>query len=169
MGTKTKIALGSVVALFVIGGIASSAEDEAPDEVTSAQENVDRKEQPKRDKSKAPKSSAPESEEPEPEPEPEPQVSAGEENALRSAESYLDYTAFSKSGLAKQLKFEGYTESEAQYAVNNIDADWNEQAVASAKSYLEYTSFSRSGLIQQLKFEGFTQEQAEFGVNGAGL
>jgi hypothetical protein len=81
----------------------------------------------------------------------------------------LDYTAFSRSGLIDQLKFEGFNQDDATYAVDALNVDWNEQAAQSAASYLDYTSFSRSGLIDQLVFEGFTQSQAEYGVNTTGL
>lgn len=57
-------------------------------------------------------------------------------------------------GLIKQLEFEGFDNSDATYAVENIGIDWREQAVKMAENYLEYTAFSRSGLIEQLKFEG---------------
>ena len=95
-------------------------------------------------------------------------ISLGEKNALRSAKSYLNYTAFSKKGLIEQLKFEGFSDSEANYAVNNVNVDWNEQAAKCAENYLRYTSFSKQGLIDQLKFEGFTQEQAEYGATAVG-
>jgi colicin import membrane protein len=42
----------------------------------------------------------------------------GQENARRSVESYLDYSAFSRSGLIEQLEFEGYTAQQAVYGVN---------------------------------------------------
>ncbi len=92
-------------------------------------------------------------------------ATTGEKNALESAKSYLSFTAFSKSGLIEQLEYEGYTYSEAKYAVDNCGADWYEQAALSAKRYLDFTSFSRSGLIEQLEYEGFTTEQAEYAVN----
>lgn len=99
----------------------------------------------------------------------EPEMTAGQKNALASAEQYLDYSAFSKSGLVKQLKFEKFSEKDAVFAVNQLDANWNEQAALSAEQYLDTSSFSRDGLITQLKFEGYTQEQAEYGVKQAGL
>lgn len=92
----------------------------------------------------------------------------GEKNALEKAHSYLSFSAFSKEGLIKQLNFEGFSAEEAQYAVDNCGADWNEQAALKAKSYLDFTSFSRSGLIKQLEFEGFTTEQAEYGATAVG-
>jgi len=102
-------------------------------------------------------------------PAPESQFTRSEENAVRSAESYLSFSAFSRSGLIDQLEFEGFTSDEATRGVNSITVDWNDQAWKSAESYLGFSSFSRSGLIDQLLFEGFTQSQATFGVDKAGL
>ena len=94
-------------------------------------------------------------------------ATASQRNALRAAESYLEYSAFSKSGLEKQLKFEGFSSSAARYGATHCGANWYHQAARAARAYLEYTSFSRSGLQQQLEFEGFTPAQARFGVNRA--
>ena len=94
-------------------------------------------------------------------------VTSGEKNALSKARSYLDYSAFSYSSLVEQLKYEGFTESEAKYGADHCGADWYEQAVKKAKEYLAYSSFSRSHLIEQLEYEGFTAAQAEYGVNKA--
>ena len=100
---------------------------------------------------------------------PAPAESVSQSNARQSAADYLDYSAFSRSGLIKQLAFEGFSTADATYGVDALGADWNEQAAKSAASYLEYSSFSRSGLIDQLVFEGFTRAQAEFGVSTTGL
>lgn len=96
------------------------------------------------------------------------ETTIGMKNALKTAKSYLKYSAFSYTGLIKQLEFEKYTHDEAVYAANNCGADWNEQAVKSAKSYLAYSSFSREGLIDQLEYEGFTYAQALYGVEAVG-
>lgn len=96
-------------------------------------------------------------------------MTVSQENAISQAKSYLDYTAFSKTGLIEQLEFEGYSNEDATFAVNNITVDWNEQAVQKAKDYLDYSSFSKSGLIDQLVFEGFTQEQATQAANQMGF
>jgi hypothetical protein len=98
-----------------------------------------------------------------------PKESPAQENARESAEKYLDVSAFSRIGLIKQLKFEGYSDKDAAYGVDAQKADWNKQAAAKAQEYLDASSFSRSGLIGQLKFEGFTPAQAEYGVNKVGL
>ena len=41
-----------------------------------------------------------------------------------------------------QLEFEGYTNSEAIYAVENCGADWNEPALKKAKDYMDFSAFS---------------------------
>lgn len=92
-----------------------------------------------------------------------------QQNALRAAASYLEYTAFSRTSLIEQLEFEEYSKKDATWAVDRVTVDWNEQAVKSAESYLDYTAFSRKGLIDQLVFEGFTRKQAEHGVSKTGL
>ena len=97
-----------------------------------------------------------------------PSPTTGEKNALRSAREYLNFSAFSYTGLIKQLEYEGYSTEEATYAADNCNANWNEQAAKSAKEYLDISSFSRQGLIDQLIYEGYTQEQAEYGVTQNG-
>jgi Host cell surface-exposed lipoprotein len=92
-----------------------------------------------------------------------------QQNAVKMAQDYLEYSAFSRSGLIDQLKFEGFSTADATYGVDKLNANWNEQAAKKAQDYLKYSSFSRSGLIAQLKFEGFTAQQAEYGVKQTGL
>lgn len=86
-------------------------------------------------------------------------ATVGEKNALKKAQSYLSFMAFSESGLVEHLKFEGFSDAEAQYGAANCGADWNEQAAKKAESYLDLMSFSREGIIEQLEFEGFTHER----------
>jgi hypothetical protein len=106
-----------------------------------------------------------------PAPKPKPTMTTSQQNAVQSAEDYLDYSAFSKKGLIEQLSSssgEGFPRADAKFAVSHIDVDWNEQAVKSAKEYLENDSFSRSGLLEQLSSsagEGFTLGQAEHAVS----
>jgi hypothetical protein len=90
-------------------------------------------------------------------------------NARQKAAEYLKYMSFSRSGLIKQLEYEGFTQQDATYGVDALHVDWNQQAARKAGEYLKYMSFSRSGLIQQLVYEGFTQQQAEYGVSTTGL
>ena len=97
------------------------------------------------------------------------------ENALESAEGYLDYSAFSRLGLIDQLSSdygEGFAVADATWAVDQTHADWKAQAVKSAKGYLDMSSYSRQGLIDQLSSpygEQFTVEEATYAVNKIGL
>lgn len=91
----------------------------------------------------------------------------GEENALRSAQAYLEFSAFSYKGLIRQLEYEGYAKTEAIYAALTCGANWNEQAFKSAQAYLSFMSFSYDGLVDQLEYEGFTAEQAAYGATKA--
>lgn len=92
-------------------------------------------------------------------------------NAVRAAQDYLDYTAFSRQGLISQLvTIDDYSSADATYAVDGLSVDWNEQAAKSAQDYLDYTAFSRSGLTDQLtSIDGYTPAQAAYGVAQTGL
>lgn len=90
---------------------------------------------------------------------------SSQRNAVRAAKGYLDYAAFSRQGLIKQLEFEKYSNADAKYAVDQTGADWNEQAAKTAISYLDYSAFSKQELIKQLEFDGYTSEQAISGVD----
>lgn len=94
--------------------------------------------------------------------------SLSQQNALSTAMSYLDYTAFSHDGLIDQLEFEGYSTEDATWAADNCGANWNDQALSCALDYLDYTAFSYTGLIDQLEYEGFTTDQATYGADNCG-
>lgn len=107
-----------------------------------------------------------------------PALTLAQENAVRSAESYLSFTAFSKKGLIEQLTSEygeGFEVADAKFAVKYLEendlVDWNAEAVEAAESYLELSSFSRSGLYDQLTSEygsGFTDKQAKHALTAVG-
>ncbi len=166
-------ALGLIASIGVSAGLGALSS-----EVSKQVENTSIS-QPEAPKAEEPKVArpAPEAEEPvaaepvpepEPEPEPEPAMTIGQSNAVRSAQQYLNYTAFSRTGLIDQLVFESFSTEDATFAVDHVSPDWNLQAAKSAQQYLDYTSFSRQSLIDQLIFEGYTPEQAEHGVNAVG-
>ena len=99
-------------------------------------------------------------------------VSVEHQNAVRAAQSYLQFLPFSRKGLIRQLSSsDGYPQDVATLAVDSLDIDYNEQAARSAQNYLENVAFSRKGLIDQLESNavGFSHEQATHGVNAAGL
>ena len=69
---------------------------------------------------------------------PENNFTPGQENAIAKAQSYLDYTGFSKKGLIEQLEFNQFSTADATFAVEHLEAnggvDWNEQAVKKARA-----------------------------------
>ena len=92
------------------------------------------------------------------------------EQAVASAESFLNVIAFSEKGLIRQLESDitGFTHDQAVYALSVVGpgVDWNEQAVKKAESYLNIKAFSRKDLIRQLENgELFTHEQAVYGAD----
>lgn len=86
-------------------------------------------------------------------------------NALSKAESYLGWAGMSEQGLREQLEFEEYPSDAIDYALANVDVDYNEQALAKAESYDDWASMSDSQLYDQLIFEGFTDEQAQYALD----
>ena len=102
-------------------------------------------------------------------------LTTSQQNARRSAESYLEFTGFSREGLIKQLSSEHgdqYSVEDATAAVDSLVVDWNEQAARSAESYLSMMGFSCKGLIDQLSSEHgdkYTVEQATYGATKAGI
>jgi len=95
-------------------------------------------------------------------------------NAVRSAESYLSFSGFSRAGLIEQLSSpfgDQYNVADATVAVDSLDVNWDAQAVRSASQYLQLSGFSCQGLIDQLSSEygdKFTIAQARYGSQQAG-
>ena len=118
----------------------------------------------------APKPTQPQPAKPSPKPtKTAPALTASQEQAIGTAQDYLDYQSFSRKGLIGQLKFEGFSTKDATFGVDYLKVNWSLQAVGVAKNYLEDQHFSRAGLIDQLEYEGFTHAQAVYGVTKAGL
>lgn len=169
-------ALGTLTVIGVaasLGGSPEPAATKLPGTVTTTSAPTTAPPAPKATPTQPPKTTAPVVE-PEVTTE-KPSMTASQEQAVGSAESYLEFKAFSRKGLIQQLSSkygEGFSKADATYAVDHITVNWNEQAAKSAESYLEMQHFSRSGLIQQLESsvgEGFTHKQAVYGVSKAGL
>ncbi len=100
-----------------------------------------------------------------------PEISREFQNALKSAQNYVDLMPFSEKGLYDQLTAEygeQFPAEAAQYAIENVDVDYNAEALESAKNYQETMPMSDSGLYDQLTSEygeKFTAEQAQYAIN----
>lgn len=165
--SRKKLVIGGIVAVLAIGIIGAAAG--SPDEPEPSKAPVVAVESPVVTEAPVVDVTPEPTAEPEPTatPEPEDDLTASQRNAIDKAESYLAYTAFSRSGLIDQLVFEDFPKADAEFAVDALDVDWDEQAYLKALSYLEYGSFSLSGLIDQLEFEGFSKSQAKYGATKA--
>ena len=169
-----KIALGIVLGfvLLVVGCTALILEtDNSTDDVdnpTTQEEKV--KEEPVKEDKEEP-AEKPKEETQEPVAQEEEAVPFEYEQALKSAQNYVDALHFSRQGLKQQLTSEygsGFSEEAAEYALEHVDVDYKEEAVEAAQSYLDAMSFSREGLKQQLTSEygsGFTEEEAEYALD----
>ncbi len=95
-----------------------------------------------------------------------------DQQAVDAANGYLsEGQGFSEQGLLSQLTSSagsGFTQAQAEFAVNYLHPDWDAQAADAAKGYLQLGGFSQASLLQQLTSSagsGFTQAQAEYAVN----
>ncbi|AST20777.1 MULTISPECIES: Ltp family lipoprotein [Corynebacterium] len=93
------------------------------------------------------------------------------QNALTKADRYANRQHMSQARLYRQLTSdvgEGFTEEAAQYAIENVNADWNANALVKARNYQERQAMSVDRIYRQLTSEhseGFTPEQAQYAID----
>jgi hypothetical protein len=99
-------------------------------------------------------------------------MTVSQQQAVDAAQEYLtEGEGFSYEGLLQQLTSSagnGFSKSDAQFAIGYLSPDWDQQAVEAAKGYLTEGGFSQSSMTQQLTSSygsGFTQAQAEYAVS----
>ena len=91
--------------------------------------------------------------------------------ALHSAETYANDMNMSKAAILDQLTSDAgdkFAQSDAQYAVDHVKADWNKNALKSAESYQKDQDMSTEEIRDQLTSpdgDQFTQEQADYAIN----
>lgn len=150
-----KTALIVVAVLLVIGAFGSAGSDESSSAPRSNQGgNVEQVKQP--------------------EPEPEPDVPREYKSALKKAETYSEKMHMSKQGIYDQLTSEygeQFSAEAAQYAIDNLQADFNENALEKAKTYQETMDMSPEAIRDQLTSEygeKFTKEEADYAIANLG-
>ncbi|QHM53364.1 Ltp family lipoprotein [Pediococcus acidilactici] len=98
-------------------------------------------------------------------------VSTEFKNALKTAKDYSDSMHMSKAGIYEQLSSdagEQFSAAAAQYAVDNLKADYNKNALMTAKDYQDSMHMSPEEIRDQLASEAgdqFTQAEADYAVN----
>ncbi|BAL62161.1 Ltp family lipoprotein [Melissococcus plutonius] len=91
-------------------------------------------------------------------------------SALQKSKTYVEIMNMSKAKLYNQLTSnvgEKFSEQAAQYAVDNIKADWNNNALKKAKIYQNQMNMSPETIRTQLisdAGEKFTSEEAAFAI-----
>lgn len=102
---------------------------------------------------------------------PEPKVSLEFRNALIKAETYSQTMHMSKRGIYDQLVSdygEQFPADAAQYAVNNVKADFKLNALEKAKTYQSQMSMSKKAIYDQLISEygeKFTPQEAQYAID----
>lgn len=92
-------------------------------------------------------------------------------SALRKAKTYSNSMHMSKISVYDQLTSEygeKFTQEAAQYAMDNLEADWNANALGKAKTYSDTMSMSKAGIYDQLVSEHgekFTPEEAQYAID----
>lgn len=91
--------------------------------------------------------------------------------ALKKAIEYNESMYMSKAALYDQLTSEygeNLSPESAQYAVDNLEADYNQNALEKAKTYSDEMYMSKLGIYDQLISEygeKFTQEEAQYAID----
>ncbi len=90
-------------------------------------------------------------------------------SAFRVAKEYLGFAPLSRQKLYEQLtEYENFSNDAAQYALNNLDVNYNVNALRSAREYLSYTDMSDDMLYDQLTSpygDAFTHSEAQYAFN----
>lgn len=92
-------------------------------------------------------------------------------SALRSAETYANNMYMSKRSIYEQLTSEygeGFPAEAAQYAIDNLVADWNYNALKTAETYAYSMDMSNAAIYEQLiseHGEKFTKEEAQYAID----
>lgn len=97
-----------------------------------------------------------------------PDVPQEYKSALAKAKTYSDMMHMSKQGIYAQLTSEAdqFKPEAAQYAVDNLQADYSANALAKAKTYQQAMNMSPAAIQEQLTSEAdqFTQDEAAYAV-----
>jgi len=100
----------------------------------------------------------------------QPDVPAEYKSALSQANTYASTLHLSKKGVYDQLVSEyggKFTAPAAQYAIDNVKADWNANALAQGKTYQNDLHLSPAAVRDQLVSENggkFTASEADYAV-----
>ena len=93
-------------------------------------------------------------------------LSENQVQAIQTAEGYLDTMPLSQTELLQMLTVENINLEDAEFALEYLDIDWNQEARKKAKEYCKHKiGFSKVKLKAQLLFDHFTEEEADFALS----
>lgn len=101
----------------------------------------------------------------------EPDVPKEYKNALEKAKTYSEVMHMSKQGIYDQLTSEygeKFPADAAQYAIDNLNADFKQNALEKAKTYQETMNMSKNAIYDQLISEygeKFTTDEAQYAID----
>lgn len=150
----------AVVVVIAIGGMAGGGTEDQPTADTQETQQEVQQEDAQDAEQDAEQAAQPEEED----------VPREYKNALAKAKSYSEVMHMSKQGIYDQLVSEygeNFPAEAAQYAIDNLDADYKANALEKAKSYYESMNMSKEGVREQLVSEygeQFTQEEADYAI-----
>lgn len=151
---RHKVLTGLLVIIVLI--IAGSSAGKKSDSTTNTTNNT------KSSSSSTTTSSSPKTE--------TPKVPAEYKSALAQADSYANNLHLSKQGVYDQLVSDyggKFSAAAAQYAIDNVKADWNANALAQAKTYQNDLHLSPTAVHDQLVSDSggkFTQSEADYAL-----
>lgn len=93
------------------------------------------------------------------------------QSALKKAGLYASSMYMSKAGVYDQLiseHGENFSKEAAQYAIDNVEADWKENALQKAITYQDSMAMSPNAIYEQLISEygeRFTEEEANYAIS----
>jgi len=98
-----------------------------------------------------------------------PQLTIKQQQAKQAAEAAIASLPFSQSGLVEFLVYQGHSEEDATYAVEQLKEDWDAQADKAAAEYVATQRYTHNRLQEQLEYAGFRPSEAAHGVRSVGL
>lgn len=150
-----KVIISIVIALIVVCCVANGGKSEEP--------NIDSKQTTTHTQSNKQENNTTKQKEPD--------VPQEYKNALVKAKSYSDNLHMSKKGIYDQLTSEygeHFPAAAAQYAIDNLQADYNKNALEKAKSYYKDMAMSKQAVYEQLTSEygeKFTASEAQYAID----
>lgn len=155
--------------VVVVGIMAAASDDGQAGTDAPAEQSQNSADKPEKSEDK-PKKEAEESSAKDDDKADDPDVSREFKAALASAQTYADTLHMSKKGIYDQLVSEhgeSFPKDAAQYAIDNVEADWKENALKTAENYQDTMNMSRDAIREQLVSEygeQFTEEEADYAM-----